>query len=327
MNAHSRKAPGTRNTANRTAERVATGLGWFSIGLGLAEVLAPGKLAKFIGVRDTAGNRALLRFYGLRELGAGVGILLQPQPAGWLWSRVGGDMVDLASLGKAMASDGNGKGRLAFATASVLGVTALDIWSARELSGGDQADRVLLSRSIIIDQPVEEVYRYWRDFENLPKFMNHLQSVDVTGPRKSHWRARTPGGLVVDWSAEIVDDQPNKVIAWRSVPNSKIDVSGTVWFERATGDRGTLVRAQLDYRAPGGVVAKPLALMFGEHQLVEDLRAFKQVLETGEVVRSDASIHPRTHAAKPPTDREFNKRQDDFQQPMTPPLSRRLVPA
>src|SRR3954454_20867272 len=94
-----------------TAERLANGLGWFSIGLGAAELFAPGSVARLIGVDDDEGNRALLRFYGLREIAAGVGILTQPRPTGWLWGRVGGDLLDLATLGTAMASRGTEKNR------------------------------------------------------------------------------------------------------------------------------------------------------------------------------------------------------------------------
>src|SRR5438270_2244436 len=115
-------------------QQLSLGLGWFSIGLGLSELLMPGPLARLIGINDTAGNRGLLRFYGARELAAGFGILTQPQNSTWLWSRVAGDTVDLASLAKAYANDDNNKGLLTTATAAVLGVTALDIYCARELS-------------------------------------------------------------------------------------------------------------------------------------------------------------------------------------------------
>ena len=110
-----------------TTERLANGLGWFSIGLGVAEVIAPGMVANVIGVRNNVKSRTLLRFYGLRELAAGVGILTQYRPAGWLWARVGGDAVDLWSLASAMGSSRNEKGKLTFAMVSVAGVTAADV--------------------------------------------------------------------------------------------------------------------------------------------------------------------------------------------------------
>ena len=115
-----------------SAERLATALGWFSIGLGLAEVLAPKGLAKLIGVRDD--YPVLFRILGLREIASGVGILTQPKPAGWLWSRVAGDALDLSLLCAALNSDDSDRARIGMATAAVIGVTALDVLNAQQLS-------------------------------------------------------------------------------------------------------------------------------------------------------------------------------------------------
>ncbi|MGI9075193.1 MAG: SRPBCC family protein [Bryobacteraceae bacterium] len=137
--------------------------------------------------------------------------------------------------------------------------------------------------------------------------MKHLESVQVTGENRSHWKATGPGGKTVEWDAEIVDDQPNARIVWRSLEGSDIDNSGSVQFERAPGGRGTLVRVELQYSPPGGVISATLAKLFGEEpgqQVDDDLRAFKQVLETGEVAKSDASIHRGMHAAQPPSREE-----------------------
>src|SRR3954453_12298862 len=100
-------------SANGKQERLANGLGWFSVGLGLAEIAAPGKVAELIGIRDEDRTRSLLRFYGMREVAAGLGILTQSQPTGWMWGRVAGDMLDLATLASAMNSDVNDKSRVA----------------------------------------------------------------------------------------------------------------------------------------------------------------------------------------------------------------------
>src|SRR5579872_7315013 len=104
-------------------DRLARGLGWFSIGLGMAELIAPGTIARLVGTRN---HSSLIRAYGLREIAAGVGILANPQPAGWLWSRVAGDLLDLVSLGNAIGSPENDRGKAAFGIASVAGVTILD---------------------------------------------------------------------------------------------------------------------------------------------------------------------------------------------------------
>src|SRR5438045_764237 len=124
-------ASGSRNGSQ---ERLANSLGWFSIGLGLAELIAPATIAQLIGVRDKDRTRTLLRAYGLREIAAGVGILSQPRPAGWLWSRVAGDVLDLASLGSALSAEDSNRTRVAIATAAVVGVTALDVVCGQQLA-------------------------------------------------------------------------------------------------------------------------------------------------------------------------------------------------
>ncbi len=293
-------------------EKLTQGLGWFSIGLGLSELLFPGALAKFIGADDRSKTRNVLRLYGLREIGAGLGILSRPDSATWVGSRVAGDLVDLASLGKAMASSDSDRWRVAASTAAVLGVTALDVYCTGKLAGSSASDRskgrTRVSRVTLINRPPEELYRYWRDFRNLPRFMNNLESVEVTGDRRSHWKARIPGGVTVEWNAEIVKDEPNSRISWCSLPGSDVDNAGTVRFERAPGDRGTFVRVELDYAAPGGPVGSAAAKLFGAEpgqQIEGALRAFKQIIETGEVVKSDASMFRGMHPGQPPSREEM----------------------
>src|SRR5215216_1669635 len=143
-------------------ERVATGLGWFSIGLGLAEVLAPKGLAKLIGTEGK--HTGLIRFMGLREITAGVGILTNRRPTQWVWARVAGDALDLTCLAIALMSEDADRGRVAGATAAVLGVTALDIMNAQQLSTTAGAHGGLAQvNTITINRPPEEVYRFWRD--------------------------------------------------------------------------------------------------------------------------------------------------------------------
>ena len=213
----------TNNMRDGNLERIATGLGWFSIGLGAAEMFSPGILSRIIGVRNKTANRALLRFYGARELAAGIGILTQRKPAGWLWARVAGDMVDLSTLGLAFASSRTSKPKLIASTAAVAGVTALDVYCGQQMNrktgwgGTTREGNVRASRSVIIDRSPEEVYRFWRDLSNVPKFMTRLESVESTGERTSRWTAKGPGGRSIHWESEIVDDQPNSFFSWRSV--------------------------------------------------------------------------------------------------------------
>jgi uncharacterized membrane protein len=219
-------------------------------------------------------------------------------------------MLDIGSMLAAMTSSSAERGRLAVATAAVAGVTALDIYCAQKLSaesagkaGSKQEDYSHVVQTIIIGRPAEEVYRYWRNFENLPNFMDHVESVQISGDRRSHWKVNGPAGKSVDWDAEITDDEPNRRIAWRTLPGADVDHSGSVSFERAPGDRGTLVRVELDYNPPGGKMGALAAKLFRrspKQQIYDDLHALKQIMETGHRAISDATVVPGMHAAQPP---------------------------
>jgi uncharacterized membrane protein len=298
--------------AGRT-ERTARGLGWFSIGLGLAEVAAPRRMARLIGVEDDDTHRNILFAYGLREIASGLAILAGDRPTGAVWARVGGDLMDLAFLGRAMTSHRSERGKVALATAAVLGVTALDVMTGQRLK--QQSDRTHASgdrrigtgaidvqQSITIGRPPEEIYRFWRDFQNLPRFMEHLESVQVIDERRSHWKVRAPAGSSVEWDASIVEDRPNEAIVWRSESTADVPNRGTVRFKPAPGNRGTEIHVSLQYEPPGGRLGALVAKLFGEEpaqQVNADLRRLKQVIETGEVVHSDASIHRGMHPAQP----------------------------
>jgi uncharacterized membrane protein len=274
---------------SESAKRLAKGLGWFSIGLGLAELLAPRAIANISGVSNR--RTGLIRLYGLREIAAGIMIFSQENPAAGVWSRVAGDALDLASLGNAARSPNAKRGRIAFATANVLAVTALDVICAKQLTNGNQG--IHAKASCFINLEPDEVYSFWRNFENLPRFMRHLESVEDLGDDRSHWVAKGPAGMTVEWDATMVADDPGKVITWRSLENSDVDNAGAVRFERAPGGRGTIVKVNIEYNPIGGVVGAAVAKLFGEEpeqQLNDDLRRFKQVLEVGEVVVSDATV-------------------------------------
>ena len=150
-----------------------------------------------------------------------------------------------------------------------------------------------VQKAITINRPAAELYAYWHDFENLPRFMEHLEAVRVTGAGRSHWTAKAPANQTVEWDAEVVEDRPNALIAWRSLDGAAVDNAGSVRFTPAPGDRGTEVRVELRYDPPGGALGATVAKLFGEdptQQVPDDLRRFKQVMETGEVTQSDASV-------------------------------------
>ena len=152
---------------------------------------------------------------------------------------------------------------------------------------------VRASKSITLNRSPEAVYEFWRHFENLPRFMYHLEAVHALGGGRSHWVAKAPAGQQVEWDAEIVEERPNQLIVWRSLPGSDVRHEGAVRFRPAPADRGTEVEVQLEYDAPGGSAGAFIAGLFGEEptqQIRDDLRRFKQVMETGEVVLSDGSL-------------------------------------
>jgi uncharacterized membrane protein len=266
-------------------ERLARGLGWFGIGLGLAEVLSPQGVARLIGAEEESAGT--LRAFGFREIASGLGILSQRRPQVWLWSRVAGDAMDLSFLLKQMASENTKRNRLAAATAAVLGVTALDVIYSRRLTRmGARPGAIHVEKSVTINRPPEELYNFWHNFEDLPRFMNHLISVRKTGENRWHWVARGPARMNIEWDAEIVDEKPNQYIAWQSLEGADVDNIGAVYFQPAPGGRGTVLRAVLEYRPPAGILGARIAKLFGEEpemQLNVDLHRFKQMMETGEI--------------------------------------------
>jgi uncharacterized membrane protein len=144
---------------------------------------------------------------------------------------------------------------------------------------------VKIEESITINKPASELFRFWRDFENLGRFMEHLESVRVEGNR-SHWIACGPLGTHFEWDAEIITERPNELIGWRSLPGSEIDAAGSVHFRELPGDRGTEVRVVLKYDPPAGKAGAAVARLFGQSpqaQIREDLRRLKQYMETGEI--------------------------------------------
>ncbi|HYG98756.1 MAG TPA: SRPBCC family protein [Terriglobales bacterium] len=212
---------------------------------------------------------------------------------------------------------GSRRGRLAAAEpwASVIAGSALAIYgvSRKSFPGsalaavgglliyhGATAERrqtaVRVERTLTILKPIGEVYRFWRNFENLPRFMTHLESVKVSGDRFSEWTARGPMGAKISWHAEITDERENQYIVWRSLPGSDIENVGSVQFRQAPGDRGTEVTVSIQYNPPAGIVGDALARMFGrapDQQVREDLRHFKQLMEAGEIPTTEGQPHGR----------------------------------
>jgi uncharacterized membrane protein len=145
-------------------------------------------------------------------------------------------------------------------------------------------------KTVTINRPANELYRFWRQFENLPIFMKHLESVTVLDNRLSHWVAKAPAGGKVEWDAEIINEKENELIAWQSREGADIPNAGSIRFKNAPIGRGTEVTVNLEYTPPAGRLGQIVAKLFGEepeNQVQDDLERFKAVAETGEIPRTD----------------------------------------
>lgn len=259
------------------------GLGWFSVGLGLSELLCSRGVSRASGIDH---RPALLRLFGARELASGLLILLGRRPTAGLWSRVAGDALDLGLLAESLLS-GRRRPRALAATAAVAGVTALDVYAAARLTRRQPGPRLFRAiKSVAINRAPDECYAFWRNLSNLACFMEGLERVTALDERRSRWIARGPAGRRVEWEGEITRDDPGSLIAWRSLPGGDIETEGVVQFQPRPGERGTMVRVALEWRPPAGVAGEAVARLFvvsPAQQLKEDLRRMKQLLETGEV--------------------------------------------
>jgi hypothetical protein len=245
----------------RDKDTLAQFLGWFSIGLGTAEVAAPRAMCRLIGARGEGVSRSLMRAMGIRELTHGIGILTRPRPAGWVWSRVAGDGLDLSLLGLIAVKNKEHRGRTAFAIANVLAVTVPDVLESARLSRKRGAPRagMLVRKAVTINRSRGEVEASWMAAEELQR---------------------------------------------------KIEQAGAqVVFTDAPGNRGTEVAVDFIDAPPAGDLGAAVLKLTGNDlamQLGDDLRRFKQLVETGEIVRSDSTPdghlladHLRQRAAQP----------------------------
>lgn len=298
-----------RRKPRSSSDAVPLLLGFVGIGMSLAQIIAPKAFARAIGVKPNRRARSIVRAMGVRDLAAGAGMLWQPKRPEWAWAKVAGAAMDVSLLAAATTKRRSNVPRIRSAAMATLVLAALDVLVARRMTraADDQADEdegINVQRSITINCAVDQVYSFWRDFGNLPRFMAHLEGVEVLDDTRSHWTAKGPAGSSVSWDAEIIEDVPNERIAWESGDDADVVNSGVVRFMAAPGDRGTEVHVDLQYQPPAGRLGALVAKLFGEEpemQIADDLRHLKQVLETGEVVRSDASVRTGIHNPAQPT--------------------------
>jgi uncharacterized membrane protein len=203
-------------------------------------------------------------------------------------------------------------------TYQALGISTAGSGSARHATLPYELG-IRVDEAITINRPRAEVYRFWRDFSNIAQCMKHVQSVStIPGTNRTHWIAKGPGGKSMEWDAEIINEQENELIAWRSLEGSEVPNAGSVHFKDAAGGRGTEVTVELQYSPPGGTVGAFVAKLFGEepsHQIHEDLRRLKAQLEAGVVADTEGqpkggrhhheTLHPKIDSVSKASEESF----------------------
>lgn len=211
-----------------------------------------------------------------------------------LYGLAGGALVAFGAFGIRRHSLLGGSVALAGADLLTKGATGHHLHEALGLANGrtGRASRiphqlgVRVERAILVNAGPDKAYEFVRNLENLPRFMEHLKQVNVISERRSHWVVKAPAGTQVEWDAEIITDLPGELLAWRSVNNPDVENAGSIHFERAPRDRGTIIRVEMQYMPPAGVIGAAVAKLFGEEpeqQLKADLQRLKQIVETGEI--------------------------------------------
>ena len=220
-------------------------------------------------VASTVAGGALVA-YGLKHGGLG----------GALMSVLGGSMLLRGTTGHCHVYDAIGVD-----TSGLPEGTRRSPFSRGSLLTG----KVHVTKSLTINKSADELYHFWRNFENLPRFMRHLESVTMTDDKHSHWKAKAPLGQTIEWDAELTSDIENHRIGWVSLEGATIPNSGVIEF-RPTVERGTEVIVTMTYEAPGGKLGEWAAWALGEEpsiQIADDLRRFKMLMETGEIITNE----------------------------------------
>ncbi|MBV9999268.1 MAG: SRPBCC family protein [Verrucomicrobia bacterium] len=243
-------------------------------------------------MEDRAG---LLRTYGLREIVNGAGILAAKDPTPWIWARIAGDALDIATVATGLGDHNPKKDNVLLALAALTGATAADVICSRRLSqaqrttlgprgGGAEATRI--EASLTIEKPAEELYRRWSEPETLSKVMGHFAEIQASGDGRAHWQVRGPFGRALEWDMRTVEERPGEVLRWQALPGSHLPVEGSVRFRPAAADRGTVATLCFQFDPPGGVLGDTaLKGLGGAPRLIASkaLRRFKNLVETGEI--------------------------------------------
>lgn len=287
----------------RSAGDLARMLGWVSLGLGIAGLMMPRRLARSAGI--VQGER-WLQAIGTRELISGAGILMRPHKPGWLWSRVAGDAMDLVLIALAarrhathtrmQSRESDASRRLGMLSAALAGISVLDLLVAWDhtarlrrvptVPGKTHTGVLHVKKSLDVNCSPEKCYRFWRDVENFPRFMPHVERVESIDATHSKWQVRGPLRQTFQWDAALTSDVPGQQLGWETTSGSAVTHTGVVRFSPAPGNRGTRVEVAFTFHPPLGKAGLMLARLTDEEpsqQLSEDLRRFKQLIETGEI--------------------------------------------
>lgn len=311
---------GRTGVGPRTEDPLARAIGVTSLGLGAALLAGPGAVVRLVGLRDSPGARLVAVAVGVREVVAGTGVLASRRPVGWLWARTAGDGFDvgLLALGAAVQARshrphlgpvavarrgrpllrrprsagpirswwGDGLASLAPPRRTVVAIGFVTVVAVVDLAAALRVTRRrgphrTATVSITVNRPPDEVYRRWRELQDTPRFLSHLD-LRPTGGRGRHRPPRVAGHGRPGWEAEVVNEVPGELIEWRSGIAAEVDHAGTVRFEPAPGGTGTVITIRVDYRPPGGLLGSLVAGFLGEHprqQISDDLLRVKHALD------------------------------------------------
>jgi uncharacterized membrane protein len=278
--------PARGDTARRRARGAAVGIGVASVALGVAKLVAPRALARLVGAPAGSREGGLVQALGVREVVTGLGLLASRSPVPWLWSRVVGDALELALLG-AVAGAGRGDRRRAGAALGALaGVAAFDVACAVAATRARRREAAPVRRSVTIARARTDVYRFWRDFANVPAFMADIELVEILDDGRSRWSAHGPTGPVVSWEVQVDEARPGELLRWSSVEGAQSDVraEGVVRFADTPDGRGTEVALTLAYGLPDDAPERAAAFIDRATEpgrLEAHLARSKELLETG----------------------------------------------
>ena len=222
-----------------------------------------------------AGGRNISDFERWVSMGAGAGLALyglsRRRSNGWMLAVMGGLLFRRGLVGHCV-------------TYELFDINTARSESRASLGGGAGIN---VQESVAIARSPQELYRFWRNLENLPRFMRHVDSVELVTDTISRWRAKGPAGTTVEWNAEVINDVPNKILAWISLKGSDVVSAGSVNFEPVSGGRATNVRVHLQYSPPAGKFGAAVAKLMGADpatEIREDLTRFKEMVEAGQMV-------------------------------------------